>query len=191
MRGLFAFTETIHTFPTVNKRIVILGTSGSGKTTLARKLAALHGIKHIELDVLYWKPGWTQTPMPEFLSKIEQAISENDNWVICGNYNVAKKLTLPKATDIIWLNTPLYLNLWRVFSRSVVRIIKKEDPFEGCKETWTHLIFNKDSLLLWVWNTHGERQKNFKQLLTKENFPNAGIRIVESKRDYESLLSTG
>src|SRR6476620_7891385 len=102
--------------------------------------------------------------MPEFLGKIEKAIAANDSWVICGNYNVAKKITLPVATDIIWLNYPLYTNLWRAFKRSVKRIIYKEESFKGCPETWRHLLWNKQSILVWIWNTHFERKTTYSQL---------------------------
>jgi adenylate kinase family enzyme len=123
-----------------HKRVVVLGTSGSGKTTLARKIAARYNIKHIELDLLYWNAGWKPTPMPDFLQKINKAVQENESWVICGNYNEAKQITLPRATDIVWLNYPLRINLWQALKRSVKRIFTKEESFPGCPETRAHLL---------------------------------------------------
>jgi adenylate kinase family enzyme len=35
-------------------RIHIIGGPGSGKSTLASRLAAEHGIPHVELDALFW-----------------------------------------------------------------------------------------------------------------------------------------
>lgn len=166
-----------------NRRIVVLGTSGSGKTTVAKKIATHYGIKHIELDVLYWNPDWVATPMPEFLQKIKQAISEQESWVVCGNYNVAKQVTLPCSTDIIWLDYPLHVNLWRAFKRSVRRILKSEVPFNGCRETFSHLLFSKESILLWILQTHRRRRKEFNKLLTKENFPET--RIIRIRNDEE------
>lgn len=171
-----------------NRRIVVVGTSGSGKTTLARKLAAKHNIPHIELDVLYWQPGWVETPMPEFIGKIEKALHENNEWVICGNYNDARKLTLPAATHIIWLDTPLYLNLWRVLKRSLVRWLTKEESFAGCPETFSHIFLTKKSLLLWVWNTHRSRREAYRQLLTKENYSSALLYRAQIKAQYETIL---
>lgn len=172
-----------------NRRIVVVGTSGSGKTTLARKLAAKHNIPHIELDVLYWQPGWVETPMPEFIGKIEKALHENNEWVICGNYNDARKLTLPAATHIIWLDTPLYLNLWRVLKRSLVRWLTKEESFAGCPETFSHIFLTKKSLLLWVWNTHAERRRKYTTMLTTTNYPQAQIYRVSNSVQMKEVLS--
>lgn len=171
-----------------NKRIVVVGTSGSGKTTLARRLAAKHNIPHIELDVLYWQPGWVETPMPEFIGKIEKALRENPDWVICGNYNDARKLTLPAATHIIWLDTPLYLNLWRVLKRSVARWLTGKESFAGCPETFSHIFLTKKSLLLWVWNTHAERRRKYTAMLTAANYPQAQIHIVRNREEYNKAL---
>ncbi|HLP52052.1 MAG TPA: hypothetical protein VK154_14285 [Chitinophagales bacterium] len=172
-----------------NKRIVIVGTSGSGKSTLARKLAAKHGIKHIELDVLYWQPNWTETPMPQFLQKIEKAMAQNPNWVICGNYNVAKKLTLPAATDIVWLDYPLYKNFWRGFKRSLGRMISKEECFDGCSESFALTFLSRKSILLWILKTHKLRRETFSKLLTKETFQQAEIYRVQNERECERVLN--
>lgn len=172
-----------------NKRVVVLGTSGSGKTTLAQQLAAQFGIKHIELDVLYWNPQWVPKAMPEFLLKIKQVVAENDNWVICGNYNAAKKITLPNATHIIWLDFPLHINLWRAFKRSAIRIAKRQEPFIGCRETVSRLLFSKESILLWILQTHSRRRREFSQLLTNENFPKANIYRIRRNDDLHKPFS--
>lgn len=171
----------------VPKRVVILGTSSSGKTTLAKKIAEEQGIQRIELDQLYWQPNWVPTPMPEFLQKIEKELNSYESWVICGNYNVAKNLTLPRATHIIWLNYPLRINLWRGFKRSVKRIIRNENSFEGCKESFTLTFLSKKSILLWIWQTHKSRREVFSKLLTPQNFKQAAIMIVRNENDLRQI----
>jgi len=67
-------------------RINVVGTTGSGKTTTARRLAERLGLRRIELDALFWKPGWEQTPDDEFLPAVDKA-TLGDNWVLDGNYS--------------------------------------------------------------------------------------------------------
>jgi adenylate kinase family enzyme len=173
----------------IDKRVVVLGTSGSGKTTLAQKIATQLNVPHIELDILYWNAGWTPTPMPEFLQKMKVAITENESWVICGNYNVAKQITLPNATDIIWLDYPIFINLWRAFTRSVKRVWSGKESFPGCKETVVHLLFSKESILLWILHTHTKRRNEFEKLLTNKNFPNATIARVRNAAEYSKIFA--
>lgn len=171
-------------------RIAIVGTSGSGKTTLAKLIAGKKNIPRIELDELYWQPNWVGTPEAEFHEKIKQAVAASDSWVLCGNYNAAKNITLPVATDIIWLNYPLHKNLWQGLKRSLKRIITGEEPFKGCKETFRLTFLSKESILHWILVTHARRRREFTALLTKEKFPAATIWIVKTKADYESLVQS-
>jgi adenylate kinase family enzyme len=50
------------------KRVVIIGTSCSGKSHLGRILARKYQVPHVELDDLYWLPGWQERPEKEFIS---------------------------------------------------------------------------------------------------------------------------
>ena len=43
-------------------RIVIIGNAGGGKSTLARTLAKQRGLRHVEIDRLFWQEGWQLTP---------------------------------------------------------------------------------------------------------------------------------
>jgi adenylate kinase family enzyme len=171
------------------KRIVIVGTSCSGKTTLAKAIAAKRDIPHIELDVLFWNPDWTETSRAEFHNRIRHAVNCNESWVLCGNYNSAKEITLPAATDIVWLHYPLYKNFWRGLKRSIKRILSGADVFEGCKETFRLTFLSRDSILLWILKTHKRRRLEFEQLLTKDKFPFAHIWVVRTEEEYQKLLS--
>ncbi len=62
-------------------RVAVVGTSGSGKATFATRLAALAGLRSIELDVLNWGPGWfdrsKQTP-DAFVQSVDDATRGDD-----------------------------------------------------------------------------------------------------------------
>ena len=40
------------------RRTVVIGTSGSGKSTVSARLAKSLGSDHVELDSIFWGPGW-------------------------------------------------------------------------------------------------------------------------------------
>src|SRR5687767_13471517 len=55
------------------RHIAIVGVSGSGKTTLAQQLARRLELRHVELDSLYWDPGWAKASAPVFRQRATQA----------------------------------------------------------------------------------------------------------------------
>jgi len=71
-------------------RILVVGTSSTGKTTFAARLSALLGVPRIELDELFWSPGWTPKPPQEFVRLVEQATGQ-PSWIVDGNYRAVRE----------------------------------------------------------------------------------------------------
>ena len=79
-----AFAGGIYTrrVPGHLKRVsVVTSASGAGGTTFARSLADRLGVPFHELDALFWRPGWTETPAKEFRALVEPIVA-TDAWVI-------------------------------------------------------------------------------------------------------------
>jgi adenylate kinase family enzyme len=64
----------------------VIGPTGSGKTTFARALAEKLGVAHIELDALFWNPGWVESSADELRARVEPLLAA-DGWVVDGNYS--------------------------------------------------------------------------------------------------------
>ena len=111
--------------PSSMRRINVVGTSCSGKTTLARDLAARLGLPHVEIDALYWGPGWKGLPMATFRARLEDALAA-DAWIADGGYEMAR--------DITWRRAELG-RLARLFpcrrARSLVASNGQADPHTG------------------------------------------------------------
>jgi adenylate kinase family enzyme len=156
-------------------RVSVIGTSCSGKTTFARELALRKGIAHVELDSLYWLPGWEVRPEEEFRHLVDQEV-EKEAWVIDGNYRKVRDLVWARATHIVWLNYPFWLVLQRALTRTLRRIITHEVLFSGNQENWGNAFFGRDSILWWVITTHRRRKKAYRSLF---NQPLPGLEMVE------------
>ena len=85
-------------------RLCVIGTSCAGKTTLAKRVAEKLGIKFIEQDRLFWRPGWVQAPPEEFRRDVLRKI-DCEAWTICGNYARLENDVRARATHIAWLNS--------------------------------------------------------------------------------------
>ena len=140
------------------RRIVVTGSSGSGKTTLARTLGTRLGLPVIELDALFWGPGWTEPDTDAFRARVDEATA-GDAWVLDGHYSRARDIYLAKVDTIVWLDLPLRTCLWRSARRAIARAHSGEELWgSGNRETWRKIVA-QDSLLWWIVKTHRRRRR--------------------------------
>jgi adenylate kinase family enzyme len=152
-------------------RFVVLGISGAGKSSFSRALATKLDLPHVELDALFWGPGWQPKPDATFHALTEAAVSA-PRWVVDGNYSSVRDIVWPRATVAVWLNFPLWLVLWRVFWRTMRRLLRREALWHGNRESLRRTFLSRESLRLWVITTHRHRQREFSVLRNSQNFPN-------------------
>lgn len=111
-------------------RIVVYGSTSAGKTTVTKELGRILDSDVIILDDVFWGPNWEMPTTESFQKKVKEIISGKEKWVVDGNYSKVRPLILPNATFAVFLDLPLYLILWRVFSRTISRntIINIHEP---------------------------------------------------------------
>lgn len=142
------------------QRIVVIGTSGVGKSTLAQQLATLYGYPFIELDALFWEPGWVQASPDAFRRKVATAIS-GPQWAVGANYSVVRDIVWQRADTLIWLDYSFAVMFGRLFRRTVKRIVSREELWSGNRETWKAQFWSRDSLLLFAIKTHHQRKARY------------------------------
>ncbi|MGH2497346.1 MAG: AAA family ATPase [Ktedonobacteraceae bacterium] len=98
------------------KKTAIIGPAGAGKTTLAKNLSKELNIKVYHLDRLFWKSGWQSINGATRIDVMESVIRENQ-WIIEGMYIDSSVPRLNEADTIIFLDTNVFVCLWRVIKR--------------------------------------------------------------------------
>jgi adenylate kinase family enzyme len=151
------------------QRMVVVGAPGSGKTTLAQQLAAHFGCAFVDLDTLFWDPGWTQVPREVFRVRVADAL-QPECWATGGNYSTARDLIWGRADTVIWLDYPLTIVLWRLVCRTIRRIAMREVLWSGNRETWRKAFASRDSLILYVITSHARRRRNFPSEFAKPEY---------------------
>ena len=90
------------------------------------------GLPAIHLDVLYWRPGWKPSDLPDFRARVSEAIA-GDGWIVDGSFSgLAMDLTRARADLFI----------------SIERRGQRTDLPEGCPEEFDWSIVKQ----AWRWN---------------------------------------
>ncbi len=148
----------------IGKRIIVIGSSNAGKSTLAERLAGRLGVPFIELDALYWEPGWVEAEREVFRERVRRAI-EPESWVMAGNYTRHQQdVSWPAADTIVWLDLGLPTVLRRCIMRCWQRWRSQELLWGGNRENfWEHLmLWDPDkSLISYTLKTHRARRRTF------------------------------
>jgi adenylate kinase family enzyme len=179
--------------PFAGRRIIVTGNSSSGKTTLAERLARSLGLSFIELDALFWLPGWQETEDEAFRAKVREALAEApEGWVIAGNYRSrTRDITWPVADTVIWLDLPLRVTLTGILRRSWRRSRSKELLWgTNYERFWPQLKLwsEKDSLIRWTLGHHNAgREFNEARMAEDIGGPRRWYRL-RSAREVEAFL---
>jgi adenylate kinase family enzyme len=140
----------------------VVGTSGSGKSTLARQLAAILGVPHLELDGIHHQPNWTPLPTEKFREVVGAAV-EQDDWVIDGNYSSVSPIVWARADTVIWLDLPRRTVMRQITWRTLNRVIRREELWNGNRERWRNFFsWNPEqSVISWAWHKYAANRDRY------------------------------
>ena len=167
------------------RKVAVIGGTGSGKSTVAQQLAERLGVPHIELDALFWKPGWVMPTAEEFRPVVEAALDQ-DGWVADGNYSTRlRNVVLDQADLVVWLDMPFWTKFWRLLRRTHRRIRTREVLWGTNVDTWRGAFLSRDSLFWWLLKTHFPNKRKYRERL--EGYPHVRL---QSARDVARFLET-
>lgn len=149
----------------MRKVAVIASASGNGKTTLGRELARRLEVPFVELDALVHGPGWVETPDEELRARVEPILA-SDGWVVDGTYQrKLGDLVLRAAEVVVWLDLPMRVWVPRLLRRTARRVGRREELWNGNRETLRDAFWGRESLFRWALSSHFRRRRAWPQAL--------------------------
>ena len=172
------------------RRIVIIGTTGTGKSHLGRQLRDRLGLSLVELDELYWLPGWAARDDADFLARVDAATA-GSAWIVVGNYRRTWPITWRRADTIIWLDHGFVRSFGRLLAPCIRRVVSRESICNGNRESWGKVFCSRDSILLWFLRHYRSNRARFGAIFTAPG-EWAGPHFLRSRspRELNRLVET-
>jgi adenylate kinase family enzyme len=170
------------------QRISVVGTTGSGKTTVAQEISKRLQVPHIELDALFWDENWTEVPDEVFRDRVASA-TENERWVIDGNYSRVRNLVWARANTVVYLDYSFWRVFWQLMRRTIRRSLRKEELWNGNREEFGKSFFSRDSILWWMLRTYHRRRKQYSELFQQSAYAHLGVVHLRTPQMTKEWLS--
>ncbi|UZN04728.1 AAA family ATPase [Cellulomonas sp. S1-8] len=137
------------------QRVRVVGASGAGKTTFARRLARALDAPLVELDEVFWGPGWVKRDVDEARADL-RARTAGPTWVADGNWDSRREGVLDDADTIVWLDHPRRTVMARVVRRTLSRGLTRRELWHGNRESLANLRSRDPhrNIVLWAWHHH-------------------------------------
>jgi adenylate kinase family enzyme len=147
------------------------------------------GSPHIELDAVFWGPGWTMAELPVFRSRVA-AIVAGDRWVVDGGYSDVRDLVWARADTVVWLDYPLEVTLSRLLRRIVARIRDGAElwPGTGNRETVRNQLFSRDPLVWFAIRTHRGRRRRIAAMLARPEYAHLRVHRFAHPKEADRWL---
>jgi adenylate kinase family enzyme len=169
-------------------RIQIIGGSGSGKTTLGQALATRLDLPFVDLDDLYWEPGWREVGHDELKRRVAP-IAAQEAWLVVGNYGATAELLLwPRLTTLVVLDLPYPTMMWRILHRSLRRAVRREACCNGNFES-LHRLLRHDAPLRYLTRTWRRRHARYVTLASDAGLKHARVVYLARQADVDAWLA--
>ena len=168
------------------RKVAVIGTASScGKTTVGRRLASRLDVPFVELDALNHGPGWTEATAEELCAKVEPILA-TDAWVIDGGYHGKLGTAVLDAADtVVWLDLPRRVWLPRLLRRTALRIMRREELWNGNRETVRGALWGRDALIPYALRGVRRRRREYPERLAA-----CDVVRLRTQREVERWLAT-
>jgi adenylate kinase family enzyme len=151
----------------VRRVAIIASASGCGKSTVGRALAATFDVPYVELDAIHHQAGWTELDAEELQRRVEPIVA-SDRWVIDGSYrSKLGSLVLEHADTVVWLDLPRRVWLLRLVARTLRRVARREELWNGNRESLRGVLVGRDCLILFALRNERRRRQRYPRELAR------------------------
>ena len=171
-------------------RVHIIGGSGAGKTTLGRRLAQRHGLPFVDLDDLFWEPGWVDVGHTELARRLAPRAA-GDAWVVAGNYGpTTEPLLWPRLTHLLVLDLPYWLMMRRTVLRTVWRGLTGAHCCNGNRESLRRM-FDEGGVIRYLHRTWDRRHTRFAGIADEPALAHVQVHRLGHPREVAAFEARG
>lgn len=164
-------------------RVAVIGPGGAGKSHVARQLGESLRARVVELDRLFWRPGWVETPAPEWEELQRQELS-HEPWVVEGLHADTMHLWLEAADTIVFLDVSPLTATWRVSTRRLTDDDRSTAP-DGCEPAPAYRALMK--FLLYQWEYRRKIRPEILRIVERRR-GDAEIAVLRTPREVDAFL---
>jgi hypothetical protein len=109
-------------------------------------------------------------------------------WVVDGNYSVSRDIVWGRADTLVWLDYAFPVTFGRLLRRTVRRIARREELWNGNRESLGKAL-SRDSILLWALRTYSRRRRDYPRVLAKPEHAHLAVVRLATPSQAERWLS--
>ena len=123
------------------------------------------------LDALHRGPKWPEASAPELQRRVLDKLEDAPGWVVDGNYDSKLgTVVLDRADLVVWIDLPLTTKLVRLARRTAKRWYRREELWNGNRETLRGLFWGGEGLFAWAVTSHFRHHRHWPLLLQGRPF---------------------
>ena len=170
-------------------RFNVVGTSSRGKSTVSKMISEKLSIPYIELDALFWGPGWSESSDEELFKSLSEKIA-GDGWVLDGNYTRTIPIKWKNVEVVVWIDLPFIKTLFQAIKRAFLRSLKKEElwPNTDNRESFRKSFLSKDSIIIWTIKTYNKVKRQYEALMNEDKYSHIRFVRLQSLEEIDVFV---